>query len=161
MLLSQEEYASLFSGENVLTDNSFFGISEDKLLEHLRKNNKENIEIYSLNGINEGSKELLSILNATYTLHSKSDILKIAESSNIPRVEVNIKHRKSTLKQAIKSKSFEKFTLKYGIFLMLFSIISQFKIYYIVFGATMLAYSIYLKIKRKLSQQSQTRDLLS
>jgi hypothetical protein len=154
MLADKEEFASCF--KNALADNTYQGITEDKLIEHLKSNGlNDHINIYSINGITEGCINLLSELNVRYTLHSTEKIIDLTRNINKPTI--NLKNEPSRLKKiqtAFLSKSFEKFAIKYGVILCVFALITPYKTYYILFGASLIIWGIYLKIRR-FSQRNQ------
>ncbi len=161
MLLDEKDFDSFFVG--AVADNSFNGLKEEKLLNFLRKNGTQNnLDVYSIKGMTTGCRDLLNLLKIQYTEHSSEEIIDKTRDAEIQHITYEIKVSKTKkLLNGLFSRQFEKFALKYGVILMLLSIITPYKIYYIVFGGTLVLYSFTLKILRKLNLQNQIPYLRS
>lgn len=155
MLIDEEEFNNYFIGS--LADNSYSGLNEEKLLDYLRKNGTNKpLEIYSIKGMSSGCRDLLNLLKIKYTEHSNDEILDKTRQVKMP--EINVEEKTPRLTKILKSvfsKQFGKFALKYGVVLMLLSMITPYKIYYIVLGGILVIYSLVLKILRRLNLQNQ------
>ncbi len=155
MLVPEKDFKSVFNGENVLADNSFTGINEEKILEFLRTS-KNNIHIYSIKGITDGAKNFLEILHINYTIHTSDEILEKTEA--ILRPDVYLKKDPNKLKNfitAITSEKFKKFSIKYGVIFLLLSMITPYKLYYILFGSFLIAYAFIMSIKKYINQRNR------
>lgn len=161
MLLDEQEFKDIF--KNSLADNSFNGLHEEALLEYLRKNGiNKHIDIYSIKGMTQGSRDLLALLKVTYKEHSVDEIIDKTLDIEIPKVSVKIKNKPFyRLIKGLFSREFQKFAIKYGVILILLSIITPYKLYYIVFGGLLILYGIVLKILRRFNLQNQIPYLQS
>ncbi len=158
MLISKSEFESFFP-KNCLCDNSFNGLNEETLLEFLRTAPKEPIEIYSLNGLNSGSRDLLALLGIKFILHTQDDIILHIDKEVLPQAKIPGKRKLSALLKALTSPAFGKFALKYGVILAAISFFTPYKVYYLITGISLALYSAVLFIMQKISQQSQTQGL--
>lgn len=161
MLIDEKEFAGYFPDS--LADNSYNGLNEEKLLEFLRINGTNDVlDIYSIKGMTSGCRDLLNLLKIKYAEHSPDEILDKTVKIDIP--EINVETNTSALTKILKgifSKQFGKFAIKYGVILILISLITPYKIYYIVFGSILIIYSLVLKILRRLNLQNQIPYLRS
>lgn len=139
--------------KNSLTDNSFIGITEDKIIKFMRKNSGD-IHIYSVRGISDSTRDFLNALNKKFTVHSADEILALAKdlvsNPEIKKVTVLTK-----IKKVIFTKEFKKFSIKYGVILLLLSIITPYKIYYILFGSSLLIFGLSQKLLKRINQRNQ------
>ena len=160
MLLDKKIFNSLFP--NALCNNST-GINEDQLLNFLRKNGiKKKIDIFSLNGMTNGCRSLLDLMQIEYVEHSIDEILSVTRNLDLPEIELKKhKSRVKMLKDTVLSKPFRKFSLKYGLILIFASIFTVYKIYYIVLGSALIFFAIISRIFIKTNQQNQIPDLQS
>lgn len=152
MLVDKKIFESCFP-KNALTDNSFNGVNEEKIIEFLRKNN-DDIHIYSLNGITDGAKNFLEILRKKYTLHSEDEIINYTEKI-IPKIEIKKENFLEKIKKFFLRKEFKIFAIKYGIMLLFLSLITPYKLYYILFGIALFLFGILQKFFKKINQQNQ------
>lgn len=161
MLMDTSEFKNIFPDS--LADNSFNGLNEEKLLEYLRKKGlNTQIEIYSIKGMNQGCRDLLNLLKISYKEHSLSEILD--RTLDIETPKIIIKKNRFALKRVIKglfSTTFQKFAIKYGVILILISILTPYKLYYIFFGSILTIFGIVIKIIRKFNLQNQIPYLQS
>jgi len=156
-LLDESHYKSFFKQADSLCDNSPCGLNEEKLISHLRaEGTAKEINIFSLNGITEGSKDLLDALSVKYVIHPQSEILLLFKNANLPEIKLNEKAKgKEKLKAMLSKAGLKKQLIKYGVTILLFSIITPYKIYYIVFGSAMLLLSLILTVLKKINRQNQ------
>ena len=161
MLINPDEFKSYFP--NAIADNSYSGLNEEDLLEYLRKVGLNSpIEIYSIKGISPGCRDLLNLLNVKFTEHTLNEIIDKTIDIETPKVAVKIKNRPFTrFMQGLFSKEFQKFSIKYGVILILISLITPYKLYYIIFGGILILFGITLKILRKFNLQNQIPYLQS
>ncbi len=157
MLLEEKTFSGFFDGEYTLSDNSFQGLNEEKLLSALRKYGiDKHFDVYSLNGLTAGCRDLAALLGIKYTEHSREDIFSKVDLSILPEIASAAPGTKfSRLKAGIFSKSFQKFAIKYGVILLLISIITPYKIYYIVCGSLLTIFGIILWLLKHINQQNQ------
>lgn len=157
MLLDEKTFAGFFPGGAVLCDNSFHGIKEEKLLNALRTYGLDApLDIYSLNGLTPGCRDLAALLGAKLTEHSREEIFAKVDLSLLPEITPAASHTKiSRFKANIFSESFRKFAIKYGVILLLISIITPYKIYYILFGTLLTGFSLFLWIRKHINQRNQ------
>ncbi len=150
MLLDPARFNSFFP-ENALCDNSFSGINEEKVLSYLRKNGSEGkVDIYSLKGLTQGAEDLLKLLNVKYSLHKGKEILSAAEKEPLPKIKtVRAYSRINSILRVLSGKKFMMFSLKYGIILLLLSLITPYKAYYIIFGSLLFSYGAFLTVFKK------------
>lgn len=154
MLTDEKIFKNCFP-KNTLADNSYTGVNEDKLITFLRENKGE-VHIFSIKGMTEGAKDFLKLINVKYIEHSLDELLEKTENIILPKITVeNKKDRLKKIKSAFKSPAFKKFALKYGVILLLLSIITPYKIYYILFGSFLILYSITAKIIDKINLRNQ------
>ena len=155
MLVDEKIFKDNFKEKGTLADNSFIGINEEKILFFLR-DNKEDIHIYSIKGVTDGAKVFLDMLKINYTIHSADEILE--KTSHLAKPDIDISKETNKLKkliEAITSKTFRKFSIKYGVILLSISIITPYKLYYILFGSLLIVYGIFLKTKSFISQRNR------
>ncbi len=161
MLIDEKEFKDIFP--DALADNSYNGLHEETLLEYLRKNGVYNhIDIYSIKGMSQGCRDLLALLKVPYKEHSVNEIIDKTLDFEIPKVSVKMKSKPfHRLLKGLFSREFQKFAIKYGVILILLSIITPYKLYYIVFGGLLILFGIVLKILRKFNLQNQIPYLQS
>lgn len=161
MLIDEKEFKDIFP--DALADNSYNGLHEETLLEYLRKNGVYNhIDIYSIKGMSQGCRDLLALLKVPYKEHSVNEIIDKTLDIEIPKVSVKIKNKPFyRLLKGLFSREFQKFAIKYGVILILLSIITPYKLYYIIFGGSLILFGIVLKILRKFNLQNQIPYLQS
>ncbi len=151
MLMPEARYRAMFYADCMLCSNDPGGVTDSKLLDFLRKyGTRRHIDIFSLNGISEGCSNLLKMLNVSYTEHPRDEIIRIAENFELPEFRYT-KVGDSRLKRflrVISSPDFGKFAVKYGVILLLLSLITPYKLYYILSGAVLILYAAVLKISR-------------
>ena len=157
MLLQEKTFAEFFKGEHVISDNSFHGLKEEKLLQALREYGPDTpLEIYSLNGLTQGCRDLAALLGVKFTEHNREEIFDKIDLSILPELPPAVPGTKfSRLKAGIFSESFRKFAIKYGVILLLISIITPYKIYYIITGLLLTGFGLILWIRKHLSQRNQ------
>lgn len=150
MLLDPARFSSFFP-KNALCDNSFSGINEEKVLRYLREHGLDSkAEIYSLKGLTPGAEDLLKLLNVKYALHQGKEILSAAENEPLPKIKtVRAYSRLNSILRVLTGKKFMMFSLKYGIILLLLSLITPYKAYYIIFGSLLFSYGAFLTFFRK------------
>lgn len=150
MLLDPVRFNSFFP-ENSLCDNSFYGINEEKVLSFLRaRGYKEEIDIYSLKGLSCGAADLLGLLNVKYNLHQGKEIISATENKPLPNIKtVRTYSRINAAIRNLTGKKFMIFCLKYGIILLLLSLITPYKAYYIIFGSLLFSYGAFLTFYKK------------
>jgi len=131
--------------------------AEEKMIEFLRKHGCEKqIEIYSLKGISQGCADLLKLLNVSYTEHGLDEIFKKTLALTLPELNGDLNLTKAKgLKKAVFSKHFMKFSIKYGVIMLFLSFFTPYKAYYIIFGASLTLWGIFLAIKDRLNLQNQ------
>ena len=156
LLLCDERVFKAQFPKNVLADNSFIGVNEDKVIDFLRNNNNNiyDLHIYSVQGITEGAKDFLALINKKYTEHSKDEILSFTENI-IPETEIKNISRFKKIKKIIFTKEFKIFAIKYGVILLILSLITPYKFYYIFFGVSLIIFGASQKFIKKISQQNQ------
>lgn len=161
MLLEEKDFKNIFP--DALADNSYNGLHEETLLEYLRTNGLNNhIDIYSVKGMSQGCRDLLNLLNISYKEHSKDEIIDKTIDIETPNVNVKVKNKPFyRLLKGLFSREFQKFAIKYGVILILLSIITPYKLYYIIFGGLLISFGIILKILRKFNLQNQIPYLQS
>ncbi len=161
MLLDAKEFKKIFPDS--LSDNSFNGLNEEKLLEYLRKKGlNQTVEIYSIKGINQGCRDLLNLLKVGYNEHSIDEILDKTIDIKIPKINVKMKNSAlNRLAKGLFSIEFQKFAIKYGVILILLSILTPYKLYYIIFGSILTLFGVVIKIIRKFNLQNQIPYLQS
>ncbi len=157
MLLQEKNFDKFFEGEHILSDNSFSGLKEEKLLQALRQYGPDTpLEIYSLNGLTQGCRDLASLLGAKLTEHSREEIFDKVDLSILPEITPAVPGTKfSRLKAGIFSESFRKFAIKYGVILLLISIITPYKTYYIITGLLLTGFGLLLWLRKHISQRNQ------
>ncbi len=153
LLFVDEKIYEVQFPKNTLVDNSYTGINEDKIINFLRKHNGE-IHIYSVKGITEGALNFLQMLNRTYTIHSDDEILNFTEKI-MPEIEIKNEKIYKKISKIIFTKNFKKFAIKYGIILLILSIITPQKVYYIFTGILLILFGIFQKFFKKISRQNQ------
>lgn len=161
MLMDEKEFKNIFP--DALADNSYNGLHEETLLEFLRTNGiNKHIDIYSIKGMSQGCHDLLALLKIPYKEHSANEIIDKTLDIEISKVSVKIKNK--TFYRILKglfSREFQKFAIKYGVILILLSIITPYKLYYIIFGGLLILFGLVLKILRKFNLQNQIPYLQS
>ncbi len=153
LLLCDERVFKAQFPKNVLADNSFIGVNEDKVIDFLR-NNADVVHIYSVQGITEGAKDFLALINKKYIEHTKDEILSLTENI-IPKTEIKNTSFFDKTRKIIFTKEFKKFTIKYGVILLFLSLITPYKFYYIFFGVLLIIFGASQKFIKKISQQNQ------
>lgn len=153
LLLCDEKLFKEHFPENVLADNSFIGVNEDKIIDFLR-NNTGDLHIYSVQGITEGAKDFLTLINKKYIEHTKDEILSLTEKI-VPETEIKNSSFLRKTQKIIFTKEFKKFAIKYGVILLFLSIITPYKFYYIFFGLSLIIFGISQKFIKKISQQNR------
>ena len=139
--------------KNTLTDNSFSGINEEKVIDFLRKYDGD-LEIYSVKGITEGAKNFLGLLNKKYVLHTEDEILYYTKNI-IPEIELKKEPFYKKFNRAIMTENFRKFAIKYGVILLVLSLITPYKLYYILSGTTLIVFGLLQKKIKKINRRNQ------
>ena len=139
--------------KNVLADNSYTGINEEKIINYLRHYDGE-LHIYSVKGITEGAINFLQMICRPFVLHSDDEILNFTEKI-IPKIEIKKEKIYKKIQKIIFTKEFKKFSIKYGVILLVFSLITPYKIYYILSGISLILFGFFQKVFKKFSQQNR------
>lgn len=139
--------------ENTLTDNSFSGIDENKIIEFMRKNNSD-IHIYSVRGITKNAENFLKTIDKKYIIHSAEEIILLAKDL-VAKTKIKEPTSIEKIKQIIFTKQFRKFTIKYGVILLLLSIITPYKLYYIIFGLSLIFFGLIQKKLKQINRQNR------
>lgn len=153
MLVDKNDFQSVFP-KNSLSDNSYSGVNEEKLLEHLRKNEGE-VHIYSIKGITDGAEDFLKLLKRKYFIHSADEIIEKTKNLDFTEIETKSESKFKKFKKALLSSEFKKFALKYGVILLLLSLITPYKFYYILFGSLLIIYSLTFRIIKKINLRNR------
>ena len=152
LLVERSVFDSYFDGTYDLPDNSINGLNEEKLLAFLRKNGlKSNVEIYSINKMTEGCNDLLKLLNVSFTVHSPSEIIDKTAQIEAEPIECSNEGKIAKIKRALFSRQFKSFAIKYGVILLVFSLFTPYRIYYLLFGFLLIAWNVFLSIRAKSS----------
>ncbi len=145
MLLSKERFCKMFYAPVLLCNNDPQGITDSEMIEFLRENGTGgHIDIFSLSGMSDGCRNLLEMLNVHYTEHPRDEIISIAKHFDLPeldRVSTGGSRTKRLL-SVLLSPVFGKFAVKYGVILLLLSLITPYKIYYIVSASMLILYAL-------------------
>ncbi len=153
LLVNEKVFQSAFP-KNSLADNSYNGVNEEKLIKHLRENSGK-VDIYSIKGVTEGAKDFLKLLKRDYVIHEKDEIIEKTKHLDFDKIETEKESKFKKLKTAISSKQFKKFALKYGVILLILSLITPYKFYYIFFGSALILSSIVPKILKKINLRNR------
>ena len=150
LLVESSVFDSYFDGLYDLPDNSAKGLNEEKLLDFLRKKGLKNkIEIYSINKMTEGCNDLLKLLNVPFTVHSPSEIIEKTAKIEAEPIECSNEGKIAKIKRALFSRQFKSFAIKYGVILLVFSLFTPYKIYYLLFGLLLISWNVFLFISEK------------
>lgn len=152
MLLDEKRYKSFFK-KGALCDNSALGINEDSLIAFLRKNEPDFLEIYSICGINDGSKNILDFLGIEYIIHEQDEIIDCIDTSVLQKINGNTT-KKFNLRNIFTTES-ARFAIKYGVMLFIFSIFTPYKAYYLIFGGLLIVFALSIFVFNRFSQQNQ------
>lgn len=152
MLLDEKRYKTFFK-KGSLCDNSALGINEDKLISFLRKNEPEFLEIYSVWGINEGSKNILDFLNIEYIIHTQEEIIEQIDTSILQKIQ-GVTTKKFKLSKIFTHET-ARFVIKYGVMLFIFSIFTPYKTYYLIFGGLLITLALSIFVFNRFNQQNQ------
>ena len=152
LLVSEKVFEAQFP-KNALVDNSYTGVNEEKIISFLRRHDGE-LHIYSVKGITEGAINFLKMISRDFILHTDDEILNFAEKI-IPEFEIKKEKIFSKIKNIFFTKEFRKFSIKYGVILLVLSLITPYKAYYILSGILLILFGIFQKFFKKISQQNQ------
>ena len=154
LLLVDENIFKAQFPKNVLADNSYNGVNEEKIIKFIRENDCE-MHIYSVKGITDGAVNFLQMISHKFTLHNDDEILNFTEKI-IPEIEIKNEKFFIKIKRIFFTKEFRKFSIKYGVILLVLSLITPYKTYYILSGILLILFGIFQNFFKKFNRQNQT-----
>ena len=154
LLANERDFCACFP--HFIADNSYSGITEDKALLYLKGELKKSgslqkeIRIASLNGITEGARSLIKSLGIEVRELTQDEILDMTKGISLPNAEVR-QNREGRIVRLLNNGAFLGKIIKYGAVLIFLSILTPYKIYYIIFGLSLIALGIYQRRRLKRS----------